>query len=491
MRSTAFAAGLRALVAGPARILWIAGPALVLWIGAAPNDALAASTTHAPDVPPIQALPFAGLILSLALLQAIAPELWHRHERKIVAAWALLTLVLLGLNSGWARVGATIIETALVDYLPFIILIGALYIVAGGIRIVGHLHGNPLTNLTMLLIGGVFASLVGTTGAAMVMIRPLIRANGDRLHNAHIVVFFIFIVANIGGALTPLGDPPLLIGYLNGVDFFWTTVHLSLPTVFVVALLAIVFIVIDRHCYHIDEAFVAKRTPPHDAEPLRIEGWPNVVLMLVIVAAVPALGNWKPTTQFDIDGSLIGLADLTRDILLVAVAIVSLLITPRATRTGNGFQWRPILEVATVFAGIFITLMPVVAILREGSHGAFAPILAGVTQADGAPSPAMYFWASGLLSGFLDNAPTYLAFFNLAGGDARGLMTDGARALMALSCGCVFMGALSYVGNAPNMMVRSIAVEAGIAMPGFVSYLGWSCGILLPVFGLVTLVFFR
>jgi Na+/H+ antiporter NhaD/arsenite permease-like protein len=439
----------------------------------------------------IAILPFVGLILSLALLQAAAPDLWHRHERKIVAGWALMALIFIAVESGWVKVGQTIIETTLAEYLPFVILIAALYIVAGGIRISGHLHGSPATNLAFMLVGGLLASLVGTTGAAMVMVRPLIRANDGRLHNAHVVVFFIFIVANIGGALTPLGDPPLLIGYLNGVDFFWTARHLSFATGFVLLLLAAIFVLVDRHFYHRDEVYKAQRIRPDDAEPLSIDGWVNIALMLVIVAAVPALGTWKPAIAFDVDGTVIGLPDLVRAILLIAVSAISFVATPRAVRSGNGFQWRPIVEVATVFAGIFITLAPVIEILREGEHGAFAPLVALVTRTDGSASPPMYFWLSGLLSGFLDNAPTYLAFFNLAGGDARQLMGPGVDILTALSCGCVFMGALTYVGNAPNMMVRSIAIERGIAMPGFLAYMAWSGAILLPIFALTTLVFFR
>jgi len=454
---------------------------------AAAGEALASAA----PVSALQAVPFGGLILSLALLQAIAPVLWHKHERKIVAAWAFATLIMLGLASGWTRVGETIISTTLADYLPFIVLIATLYIVAGGIRITGHLHGSPTTNLLLMLAGAGLASLVGTTGAAMIMVRPLIRANEDRLHNAHVIVFFIFIVANIGGALTPLGDPPLLIGYLHGVDFFWPARHLGGITLIVLVLLAAIFLVVDRHFYHRDLGYKAQRIPPADAEGLAVEGWPNMALMLVVVAAVPALGVWKPATMLVIDGASLGLADITRTVLLVAVGLVSLLVTPRAVRSGNGFEWRPIVEVATVFAGIFITLTPVVALLREGHSGAFAPLVALVTRTDGSASPVLYFWLSGLLSAILDNAPTYLAFFNLAGGDAGYLMQEGSSTLVALSAGCVFMGALTYVGNAPNMMVRAIAIERGIAMPGFLAYMAWSAGILLPIFALVTLLAFR
>lgn len=440
---------------------------------------------------PFQVVPFIGLIVSLALLQAIAPDLWHKHEKKFVAGWSLLTLLTLAVTNDWTTVGETIITTALDEYIPFIVLIATLTIVAGGIRIAGYLHGNPLTNLALIGAGSLLASLIGTTGAAMVMIRPLVRANEDRRHNAHVFVFFIFAVANIGGALTPLGDPPLLIGFLNGVGFFWTTQHLILPTLFILLVLAAVFLVVDRHFYHVDEAYKETRLPRSEREGIRIEGLGNVAIMCVVVALVPLIGLWESPVKIAVGPAHVALPDLVRSVLLVVLAGVSLIVTSASDRRENGFSWRPIEEVATVFAGIFITLTPVLAMLREGKDGLFAPLVHLMTRADGSFSPPMFFWIAGMLSGILDNAPTYLAFFNLAGGDAQHLMTTGAEVLTALSCGCVFMGALTYVGNAPNMMVKSIADNNRIAMPGFLGYMGWSFGILMPIFLATTLIFFR
>ena len=435
-------------------------------------------------------VPFIGLIVSLAVLQAAAPALWHRHERKIVAAWSLMTLAMIAVRSGWTKVGDTLITTALSDYLPFFILLAALYSVAGGIRITGHLHGSPMTNLLLILVGGLLASLVGTTGASMIMVRPLIRANRERVHNAHVVLFFIFIAANIGGALTPLGDPPLLIGYLHGVAFFWTTSHLFGPTLFVVACLGAIFLAIDWYVYRADKAHALKGFSRTGERGISVEGWLNVALMLVIIAAVPSLGAWQQMNATEVSGPQVGIAYLTRMGLLLVIAGVSIAVTPRAVRAGNGFTWRPIIEVGVLFAGVFITLAPLVEILHDGRNGAFAPLVTLVSRPDVSASPAADFWLSGLLSASLDNAPTYLAFFDLAGGDAKHLMAGDGQVLIALSCGCVFMGALTYIGNAPNMMVRSIAVESGIRMPGFLTYLLWSCAILLPIFALVTLVFF-
>lgn len=464
-----------------------------LTVGLLPTAPARASEAGHVDIHthPAQIMPFVGLILSLALLQAVAPKFWHRHEKTFVAGWSLLTLITLAVTNDWTTVGATIIATALDEYIPFIVLIATLTIIAGGIRISGYLHGNPLTNIALIGAGSLLASLIGTTGAAMVMIRPLVRANEDRRHNAHVFVFFIFATANIGGALTPLGDPPLLIGFLNGVGFFWTTRHLMLPTLFILLMLAVVFLVIDRHFYHIDETYRETRLPRSERAGIRVEGRRNVVLMCVVVALVPLIGLWESPVKIPVGPAHVALPDLVRSVLLLVLAGVSLAATSTSDRRENGFSWRPIEEVATVFAGIFLTLTPVLAMLREGERGLFAPLVHLMTRSDGSLSPPMFFWIAGMLSGILDNAPTYLAFFNLAGGDAQHLMTAGAEVLTALSCGCVFMGALTYVGNAPNMMVKSIADNNGIAMPGFLGYAGWSFGILMPIFLLTTLIFFR
>jgi len=293
-------------------------------------------------------------------------------------------------------------------------------------------------------------------------------------------------VANAGGSLSPLGDPPLFLGFLNGVSFFWTTVHLAAPTLFICVVLLALFYVLDRY-------YFAKEEAVHRSEvktPLRVEGKINFVLLAAVVALVLMSGLWKPGIEFDVFGTHVGLQNVVRDALLVVVTLLSLILTPKSARAGNAFNWAPIEEVAKLFAAIFITIAPVIMILRAGADGAFAGIVHMVTDSSGKPIDIAYFWATGLLSSFLDNAPTYLVFFNLAGGDAPTLMTTGASTLAAISAGAVFMGANSYIGNAPNFMVKAIAESRGIVMPGFFAYVGWSTVILLPLFLLTGWLFF-
>jgi Na+/H+ antiporter NhaD/arsenite permease-like protein len=324
------------------------------------------------------------------------------------------------------------------------------------------------------------------------MIRPLLRANDERIYNVHVVVFFIFLVSNIGGSMTPLGDPPLFLGYLKGVGFFWTTIHMVEETFFAAGLLLALFFVIDRNLYRRDEAFKARRPDPTPDTPrFGVEGGINILLLLVVVGGVLLSGSWKPGIAFHVGGIELELQNIARDAILVVTGFVSLAITPRAIREANDFGWGPILEVAKLFAGIFITIIPVIAMLKAAEHGAFAPLVALVNHADGSPNNTMYFWLTGILSSFLDNAPTYLVFFNLAGGDPQHLMNDIPWTLLAISCGAVFMGANTYIGNAPNFMVKAIAEERGVKMPSFFGYMLWSGGILVPLFGLVTVVFFR
>jgi Na+/H+ antiporter NhaD/arsenite permease-like protein len=359
-----------------------------------------------------------------------------------------------------------------------------LYAVAGGICLNGDLRGSPRLNTGLLALGTVLASVMGTTGAAMLLIRPLLRANEHRKRVAHLVVFFIFLVANVGGSLSPLGDPPLFLGFLNGVSFFWTTIHLTLPMLFISCVLLALFYALDRHYFLKEEPAAGGNTP------LSIDGKINFVLLVVVIALVLTSGLWKPGIDIDIAGTHVALQNLLRDVFLIVVALVSLALTPKSARTGNHFNWAPIAEVAKLFAAIFITIVPVITILRAGEAGAFAGIVHLVTDAHGKPIDTAFFWATGLLSSFLDNAPTYLVFFNLAGGDAHTLMTTGATTLAATSAGAVFMGANSYIGNAPNFMVKAIAESRGIAMPGFFGFIGWSTIILLPLFLLTGWLFF-
>jgi Na+/H+ antiporter NhaD/arsenite permease-like protein len=435
-------------------------------------------------------VPFIGMLLSIAIMPLAAPDVWHHHYGKISAGWALAFLLPCLLLFGSSFTIYELMHTIILEYIPFLILLFALFTVAGGVLIKGNLHGSPGLNTSILGIGTLIASVTGTTGAAMLLIRPIIRANDNRLHNAHVIVFFIFLVANIGGSLTPLGDPPLFLGFLKGVSFFWPTVHLFLPMLLVSVILLAVFYALDSYLFHIDENYPPKPDPTPDSR-VRIEGWLNVGLLGAIVVAVLMSGVWKPGVSITVNHIEIELQNVLRDVLLLVIAWISWRYTRRETREGNGFTWGPIIEVAKLFAGIFITIIPAIAMLRAGLGGKLAPLVQMVSDGQGQPINAMYFWLTGILSSFLDNAPTYLIFFNMAGGDAATLMGTMAATLAAISAGAVFMGANTYIGNAPNFMVKAIAEERGIKMPSFFGYMAWSGAILIPCFLLVTFVFFR
>jgi Na+/H+ antiporter NhaD/arsenite permease-like protein len=433
------------------------------------------------------ALPFLGILLSIALFPLLAHRFWEHHHGKIAAFWAALIVIpLLAFHDPGTAIAA-VAHAILLEYIPFILLLLALFTVAGGIVLRGNLHGSPAVNTALLAIGTALASFTGTTGAAMVMIRPLLRANDDRKRNAHTVIFFIFLVANIGGSLTPLGDPPLFLGFLRGVDFFWTTAHLLPETAFAAIALLGLFFVIDTVIYRRDGH--TKPDPTPDDPPLRLYGMLNIILLGVIIAAILLSASAELGTMHVL-GVDVEIENVLRDLVMVAVALVSLAVTPREDRAANDFSWDPIKEVAKLFAGIFIAIIPVLAMLKAGGEGLFAPVVALVTDAAGNPSVPAYFWLTGMLSAFLDNAPTYLVFFELAGGDPQQLMNAHAMTLTAISAGAVFMGALTYIGNAPNFMVYSIARRARVRMPGFFGYMLWSCGILLPLFLAVTVIFY-
>ena len=461
--------------------------ALVASAAVVPAPAFAAGGLDGASLGMAWALPFAGILLSIALLPLFASHAWEHHQGKIAAAWALLVAVPLAATHGVGLTLETLAHTLLLEYLPFILLLLALFTAAGGILISGNIHGSPAMNTLLLAIGALLASVIGTTGASMVMIRPVIRANDNRRHNAHVVVFFIFLVSNLGGALTPLGDPPLFLGFLKGVDFFWTTSHLAGETAFAAGIVLAVFYLYDRWIYRHETAL----PDPTPDRRIRVSGLQNLALIGVVIAAILVSAAWKPGVAFRVLGVEVEWQNLLRDLVFVAVALASLKLTKAEHRAANGFSWGPIVEVAKLFAGIFVAMIPVLAMLRAGTSGAFAPLVALVTNADGTPNNAAYFWLSGGLSSFLDNAPTYLVFFELAGGDAQALMTRGALTLAAISCGAVFMGANSYIGNAPNFMVYAIARSAGVKMPSFFGYMLWSGAVLIPTFILVTFVFFR
>ena len=526
-------------------------------------------------------IPFVGMLLSIAIVPLINFHFWEHHYGKFSLAWiAILSIPFLIAykGDGWYE----IVHIVLLDYVPFIILLAALFTCAGGICLKGSLRGSPVVNTILIAIGTALASWMGTTGAAMLLIRPILRANEWRKYRVHVVVFFIFLVANIGGSLTPLGDPPLFLGFLKGIDFFWTMALLP-AMIPVVIILLIIFFIVDT------VLFRKEGTPPDDGEkePLRLQGVWNFVLIAGIIGAILwskslADGPFKDhsvaqkmatqiktaeekmastkakletyvkehendtTIKFDksnheyyelrenhlharaavnslraqkthdenrgisIFGVTVPYFNLVRDGLLILIALISLLYTPMYktvkdehghnlpepsqletnVRAANGFTWEPILEVAKLFIGIFVCMIPALKLLQAGIDGSLSSIVLAVQTTTNDPVNAMYFWLTGVLSSFLDNAPTYVVFFNTAGGDPTSLMGPMSQTLLAISCGAVFMGANTYIGNAPNFMVKAIAEENGVRMPSFFGYMIWSVIILVPIFVIVTFLFF-
>ncbi len=435
-------------------------------------------------------IPFGAMLLSIALFPLLAPNFWHHHFGKLSALWAAsLAIPFLWVFRGVALY--EILHIILADYVPFIILLWSLYTVSGGILLRGSLRGTPIVNTVMLTIGTLLASWMGTTGAAMLMIRPFLRANNYRKNRTFMVVFFIFLVANVGGALTPLGDPPLFLGFLHGVTFFWT--FKILPHMLIVAgILLVVYFILDS--YHYRKEGAAAPEEEGAKVPLKIEGTYNFLFLAGVVGAVLMSGvvDWGEVNTFGVHRAV---QDWVRDGLLILMGILSLVATPVKLREDNDFTWFPIIEVAYLFIGIFVTMIPALLILKAGSKGELAFLIESVKE------PLHYFWVTGLLSSFLDNAPTYLTFFNTALGSFYAGMTEGqavpllmtekAIYLKAISTGAVFFGACSYIGNAPNFMVRSISEEAGTPMPSFFGYiLKYSLVFLIPTFVLVTLIFF-
>lgn len=411
--------------------------------------------TFVPSLPWV--LPFAALLLAVAVLPLFAARLWESNLHKLVVAAALAAPVF-GLYLLHAPV--TLLHAG-TDYVSFILLLGSLFVISGGVMLEGDLPATPRTNTIFLAAGALLASFVGTTGASMLLIRPLLQTNRERHHVVHTVVFFIFLVSNVGGSLTPLGDPPLFLGYLVGVPFTWT-LRLAPVWALTVGLLLGVYWAWDRRAYA-RETKGDRQRDRLEVRPLRLAGRENLALLLGVVAAVAFLqAPW-------------------RELVMLALALASLRRTPRDLRQANRFSFGPILEVAALFAGIFVTMLPALDLLRARG------------SALGVSEPWQYFWATGLLSSFLDNAPTYMTFLALAQGQALTPEVVGVphAVLEAIAAGAVFMGANSYIGNGPNFMVRAIAEERGVPMPSFGGYLLYSGGVLLPVFALVTLVFFR
>ncbi len=437
------------------------------------------------DLSILWVVPFAGILLSIAIFPLVASDFWHHNFGKISAFWATLFILPFMLSQGWQITLYEVLHVGLLEYIPFIILLLALFTISGGVQLTGSLVGTPIINTAIILVGTLLASWMGTTGAAMLLIRPLLRANKERKYKVHIVVFFIFLVANIGGSLTPLGDPPLFLGFLKGVDFFWTTKAMFLPMLFMVISLLIIFYIYDSIQFKKEEPLPQVSSK----EKIGIKGSFNLLLIFGVVCSVLLSGFWKPNIEFTIYHVHLELQNIIRDILLLLLAYGSWKFTIKEIREANEYTWFPIQEVAKLFAGIFITIIPAIAILKAGTSGALAGIINSVSS-DSGPVNHMYFWLTGILSSFLDNAPTYLVFFNTAGGDPQVLMGELSQTLLAISAGAVFMGANTYIGNAPNFMVKSIAESSGIEMPSFFGYFLYSLIILFPLFGVISLLFF-
>lgn len=439
-------------------------------------------------------IPFAGLLLCIAILPLVKAEWWEAHQPHAVVFWSLLFMIPYAVANGVGTAADTVLECIVNDYLTFIVLLFGLFCVSGNITMSGDLAGSPRINVGLLALGTLLSSWIGTTGASMLMIRPIIKMNSWRKRRRHIIIFFIFMVSNLGGCLTPIGDPPLLMGFMRGVPFFWS-LHLLPVMLFNMVILLFIFYRIDMRAYRAD---IARGLKPDISKPgteIRIRGAHNLIFLVMIVAAVILSGTLPGMAAFqDAAGNVrgihifgevtLGYPAVIEIALILLAAWLSFKTTDVSIRRENHFTWGAIREVAVLFVGIFITMQPALMLLKANG-----PKL-GITE------PFQMFWTTGMLSSFLDNTPTYLVFLTTAGslGFAEGMATTlgtvPIKMLEAISAGAVFMGANTYIGNAPNFMVKSIADENGIRMPSFFGYLLWSFGILIPVFILDTIVFF-
>lgn len=441
-------------------------------------------------------IPFVGMLLSIAFFPLTKPEWWEHHQLHVAAFWSVVFLVPFTIGYGALTMLEKVAEVVLLDYVPFIVLLLGLFTVAGGIHIAGAPVGTTKNNVIMLAIGTFLASFVGTTGAAMLLIRPVLRSNAWRTYKTHIVVFFIFLVANIGGCLTPLGDPPLFLGYLRGVPFFWTAQHIWPLLLINSALLLGLFAIIDSRYVKKEgkegEERMELERKASERIKFKIEGAHNFVFLAIIIFAVIIKGiigtsygepSLVPGITF---GEEIHLGyDWFLQVVLILIAMfLSLKFTSKKLREDNEFEWEPIAEVARLFIGIFITMIPALALLSHNGSSL------------GVDTPLKFFWITGALSSFLDNSPTYVVFLTTAGalGADSGVWTTVGTVediiLLAISAGAVFMGAITYIGNAPNFMVNNISQSNGVKMPSFFGYMKWSLGILVPVFIIDTVLFF-
>ena len=450
-------------------------------IGASPAELLGAR------LPILSLAPFALILLAIAVMPLAAPHWWESNRNKGIVSAALSLPFAAWLVLAYGAPGAREINHAVLDYLSFMALLGSLFVISGGIVVRGSLAGTPLSNSAFLGIGALLANLIGTTGASVVLLRPLLRANEGRHRKVHIVVFFIFVVSNCGGLLTPLGDPPLFLGFLKGVPFDWT-LRLWREWLLVNGLLIVAFNVLDQHLLGKDEVENPQEPLLEEMiehQPLRIAGWHNffflAAVVLVIIGKGQEWGTYPDVWPFGMQEGM-----------MAALAFAAHVTTREGLRAENRFSFGPIVEVAVLFAGIFVTMVAPLMVLN--ARGA----------ALGLSSPFAYFWATGALSSFLDNAPTYLTFAATAAGQfgvpvegptyLAALLAKGEaaeRLLAAISCGAVFMGANTYIGNGPNFMVKAIAEENGVKMPSFFGYMAWSTAILIPIFLVVSFVFFR
>jgi len=422
------------------------------------------------------------MLLAIAVLPPLCGGWFHRNRNKAIISFVLGVPTLVYIFTRFGHTGLELAAETAEEYVSFIILLFVLYTVSGGIYLTGNIIATPRHNLGFLATGALLASLIGTMGASMVLIRPLLRANSERKYQRHTVIFFIFAVSNLGGLLTPLGDPPLFLGFLRGVPFGWT-LRLWAEWLLTVGLTLLVYMAVEFRHYR-KEPREALRRDLADYVPMRIKGSLNALPFALVIVTILLSDIWARA------GEAIHFPFI-REVILVLLALFSLFVCPRGPRAANSFSWGPIVEVAVVFAGIFATMIPALALLQ--TNGASM----GMTQ------PWQYFWATGGLSAFLDNAPTYLTFASVAQGQVgaatvgaltapevvAGLGYSAADFLTAISCGAVMMGALTYIGNAPNFAVKCIAEHQGLKMPSFFHFLGYSLVVLGPILALVTVIF--
>lgn len=440
------------------------------------------------DISLLFSIPFAGMLLSIAIMPLIAGEWWEKRQQYMVILWSVLFLIPLAVVYSPRIMAEVLCKIVFTDYITFIILLFGLFCVTGNISIKGNFSGTPKMNVILLLVGTLLAGWIGTTGASMLMIRPIIKSNAWRKRRAHTIIFFIFLVANLGGCLTPVGDPPLLMGFMRGVPFFWS---LRLFPVLLLngVILLVIYYILDTRNYKKELAEGYQPEGCKEKINLKMEGKHNIIFVAMIIIAVILSGALPSIPALSggihIMGDVtFGYAAIIEIAIILLAAFLSMKTTKKELRTENQFTWGPIKEVAILFIGIFITMEP--ALLFLESHGASL----GITQ------PWQMFWITGLLSSFLDNTPTYLVFLTTAGalgatsGVATAVGTIAPTMLMAISVGAVCMGANTYIGNAPNFMVKSVAEESGIRMPSFFGYIGWSVCILIPIFVMDMLLFF-